>query len=284
MPLKTSLILLAATGVAAAGVAESRSGNEIEIITPPPTPAVFAPEIVSTGFDEYGLTVTADWRELYFTRIEGETSTIMTSRRIDGRWEQPETAPFSGGGNDSHPYLLVGSDQLIFTSRRPCPGARNTVNVWMVQRRGDGWGSPRSPGPPLTDQLVHAATMAPDGSMWATGLVQFPAGEHGFEAPRAPQPPVKGSHPAVTVDGSWLVFSARATGSVGSNDLYAVHLAHGQLQGRPVSLSGGVNTPAVESSPTFSGDGAALFFSRNGDIYWVATAAVLPDITEGTNQ
>ncbi|MCP4572544.1 MAG: hypothetical protein GY838_09365 [bacterium] len=257
-------------------VAAIASAGDLPAPTPPPSPELFAPGIVSTDKHEFGLTVTADWRELYFTRLDGESSSVLTCRRTGDGWSDPIEASFSNSGNDSHPYLAPGRGLMVFTSRRPCPGAGDALNIWFAARNDDGWAPPHSPGPPLTDRTVHAATMGPDGTIWATGLVRFSPGDEGYAGPARPVPPLAGSHPTASPDGSWLVFSARGTGSVGGKDLYVVRLVDGRIQGEPTPLAGGVNSSVGESSPTFSGDGTALFFSRGGQIYWVATDTALP--------
>jgi hypothetical protein len=100
---------------------------------PPGTSAVvFAPGLVSGAGEEYGVAVTEDWSEIYFTRLAGERSTIMRTRRVGTDWTPAAPASFSGEYNDSHPWLAGSGRELYCVSQRPCPGARQALNVWLV--------------------------------------------------------------------------------------------------------------------------------------------------------
>jgi WD40-like Beta Propeller Repeat len=274
-----SLMLSLTVLLALVGFQAAASGSQEYQPSPPQVPEIFARGTVSTAEHEFGLTTGVDWQEIFFTRLVGDESVIMTTQWLDGRWAVPSEASFSGSGNDGHPFISPGGQRLTFTSRRPCPGAVDPHNIWIVERDGGKWGAATAPGSPLNDQTVHAPTVAPGGTIWDTGLVRFAANKNRYDTRRRLSPPIKGSHPTASPDGNWLVFAARRSDSVGGKDLYVIGLSEGEPIGQPVALLGGVNSSSNESSPTFSGDGTALFFSRSGDIYWIATAQALPETT-----
>jgi hypothetical protein len=66
---------------------------------------LFAPGIISTGDYESHATFTPDGREMYFLKMAPNFSrwTIFISRYNNGRWSQPEVAPFSGQYQDADP-------------------------------------------------------------------------------------------------------------------------------------------------------------------------------------
>jgi Tol biopolymer transport system component len=193
----------------------------------------------------------------------------MVSLRAGNAWSNPVPTSFSGEQNDAHPWLTPDGQRLFFISRRPCPGAKQALNVWVVQRTGEGWSDPESLGRPVTEQTVHAPSVAASGTIYATGLVRLRFSGQRYTAPEQLSPSVKGSHPAIAPDESFLVFSARRSGGLGSNDLYVVFRQEDGSWGEPRNLGPGVNTESVESSPTLSNDGKILFFSRREDIWWV---------------
>ena len=249
--------------------------------SPPGTPAsVFAPGLVSDTEQEYGVAVTEDWSEIYFTRLSGEQSVIMKTRRTGATWSLPIPASFSGQHNDSHPWLVPAGDKLYFVSRRPCPGAQQALNVWVVERSAEGWTAPRSLGSPVTDQTVHAPSVSESGAIYATGLMRLRHSGGQYLAAEPLTPDVDGSHPAVAPDESFVVFSARRAGALGGTDLYVVFQQPDDSWTDPANLGPNVNTDRAESSPTLSSDGRFLFFSRQEDIWWVDAAvidAVRPD-------
>lgn len=238
------------------------------------TATVFAPGLVSSPAQEYGLTVDEDWSEIYFTRLSGEQSMIMTVHRVGESWSSATQASFSGQYIDAHPWLAAGGNRLYFVSRRPCPGARQALNVWFVERSVDGWSNPRSLGSPVTDQTVHAPTVGASGTIYATGLIQLRRSEGQYLPAERLTPDISGSHPAISPHEDFIVFSARRADGFGGNDLYVVFRQTDESWSGPVNLGPSVNSDRVESSPTLSSDGRVLFFSRQEDIWWVNAAVV----------
>jgi hypothetical protein len=233
------------------------------------TASVFAPGMVSGPAQEYGLTADRAWSEIYFTRLEGDQSVVMVTLRAGGSWSEPVPASFSGEFIDAHPLLTPDGQRLLFVSRRPCPGAQQALNVWVVERTPDGWSAPEPLGRPVTEQTVHAPSVASSGNIYATGLVRLRFSGDRYTSPEPLVPPLTGSHPAIASDESFLVFSAGRDGGFGSNDLYVVFREDDGTWSQPKNLGAGVNTESVESSPTLSNDGSFLFFSRRDDIWWV---------------
>jgi hypothetical protein len=238
------------------------------------TASMFAPGLVSSAAQEYGIAVSKDWSEIYFTRLTGEHSVIMMIHRSGDAWSPATPAPFSGQYDDSHPWLAAGGDTLYFVSRRPSAGAHQELNVWFVERSGDGWAAPASLGSPVTDQTVHAPSVSAVGTIYATGLIQLRVvGERYLPAERL-TPDIEGSHPAIASDESFLVFSARRRDGFGGKDLYVIFRDSDSSWTTPVNLGTAVNTHSGESSPTLSSDGRFLFFSRQGSIWWVDATVI----------
>lgn len=239
------------------------------------TPLVFAPGIISkNGTDEWGLAVDADWTEIFFSRAENDKSTLYRMARQADSWSEPVVAVFSGRYSDSHPVFSPDGKRLFFGSRRPCPGARVELNLWLVEKTDGRWSAPRSLGPPLTDQTIHAASLSPDGDIYATGLVVFEKGSTGYQPPRKLRPDTPGSQPAVSPDGRSIVFSQRDPRGFGGTDLNVIFKKADGSWTQPINLGNDINTGLGETSPTFSRDGRFLFFSRRGDIWWVSASTL----------
>ncbi len=241
---------------------------------PDTTPRVFLPDIVSGPAQEYGLTVTEDWSEVYFTRDEGERPTIMMLTCTDDGLHLPVAAPFSGRFIDGHPSLLPDGQRMVFVSRRPCPGAKQALNPWMVKRTEGGWSAPQSLGKPVIDQTVHAPCFSSIGTIFASGIIEFRASDQGYLPAEKLSPDIEGYAPAIAPNESFLVFSARRSGGFGGTDLYVAFAAPDGSWREPQNLGAGINTEHVEGSPTLSLDGRYLFFSRHQDIWWVSTDVI----------
>ena len=67
-------------------------------------PEVFAPGIVSTGDYEQSNSFSPDGRAFYYTLVGPKFGVTLFIHMKDGKWNQPQTAPFSGKYNDYYPF------------------------------------------------------------------------------------------------------------------------------------------------------------------------------------
>ena len=82
------------------------------------------------------------------------------------------------------------------------------------------------------------------------------------------------SSPRVSPDTMCLIFHSNNPGGFGSYDLYiSFKDASGDwMEAR--NMGPDINTAADEGDATFSPDGQYIFFSRDGDIYWVSALII----------
>jgi len=234
--------------------------------TPPGDSAiVFAPGIVSTSVDEYRLVVSPTGKEIAFTRA----AVIMIMRK-DGKsgWTDPAPAfaPYDSKG--SEPCFSSDGSKLYFCSRRNLPGAKEALNAWVSEKSDGAWGKPRHLGHPVIDQTVHACSVTADGSIYCSGLTILECIDGVYQTARPLSPPVKGWHPFVSPDGSFLIFD-KYVENTRNSDLYIIFQRDDHTWTYPVNMGPHVNTANSESTASVSPDGAYLFFTRHRDIYWV---------------
>jgi hypothetical protein len=88
-------------------------------------PTIFGAGVISTGDYETHPAFTPDGQTLYFVKSTPTFSfwTIVVSRFVNGRWTEPEVAPFSGRYSDADPFITADGQQLYFISARPAPNA-----------------------------------------------------------------------------------------------------------------------------------------------------------------
>lgn len=138
-------------------------------------PEVFAPGIVCTGIMERDMAVSPDGREIYFGISVGNGVTIMGTRLQEGRWTEPEVAPFAADPNYFHfePCLSPDGRRIFFLTNRPGLGKEAKPgwayqNIWAADRRPDGtWGEPYDPDPALNgDTQQFFPSLTRDGTLY----------------------------------------------------------------------------------------------------------------------
>ena len=275
-------------------------------VTEPVTePTLFAPGVISTGQNEFGIAFSPDGREAYFTRSSGGRGgrpRIFVSRVVDGAWSEPEPASFSTGWEEG-PFLTPDGDRLLFSSRRDVPGwgpVPGNNNLWMVERGPEGWAAPvplaGDVNKPRVDQRNAPGRSEAGGVLLADGTLLYSTqeepeqGEDIYAADQVdgrfvdPRPmllnsPGRESSPAVSPDGRLLVFHGFRDARAQSDDLFlSERTEYGWSDPRP--LPEPINSPeADEGWASFSRDGRLLFFSsdrgRGGmSIYYVGVEAL----------
>ena len=199
-------------------------------------PALFAPDTIPAGADDGAAAFAPDGATVYFMRATGDGSTLMESRRRDGRWSVPTVAPFSGRWHDLDPAMAPDGSFLLFASNRPTApggppldavhaGKRHVgqgMNLWRVDRQGDHWGAPvRLPDVVNRCSLIASPSIAADGSLYFIGcagprgdfaLLRAPYHDGRYAAPRAVALGDAGAtvrDPAIAPDGSFIVASIK---------------------------------------------------------------------------
>jgi Tol biopolymer transport system component len=261
-----------------------------------PEPAVLAEGVISTDAEEYRLSLTSDGTTAYFARgdaffPQSRRATIFESRLVDGVWAQPEVASFSGQYPDIDPWVAPDGSYIVFSSIRPVGGAaRSDVELFRVDRAGDGWSEPIHLASLGSGSDELGASVAADGTIvfasdraggaggWDLYTAVAEGDEWGDPEPlTALNTAIWEFNPAIDAAGDRLLFtSINRDGGSGLGDLFVSERAGGTWgAARPLSL----NTSADEYHPSLSPDGATLYFVRrqgDGDLYEVPGAEVAP--------
>jgi len=262
-----------------------------------PEPELFGEGVISTPDDELGITFAPDGDTAYFTKRTPTTNTpprlvICVTRRLGGRWGEPQVAPFSGRFNDFSPTISPGGARMFFASDRPvtgraaaAPGAPPDVDLWVMERvgAGTGWSEPRNLGAPINSpEAEQNPSVAADGTLYfssdrAGGKGSFDLYRSRLVAGRYAEPEnladlnsaASEGQPCVAPDQSFIVFAAigRDDALHGEGvlyprgDLYVSFRGASGAWSAPRNLGAPINSTAAESNPSLSPDGRWLYFT-----------------------
>jgi hypothetical protein len=225
-------------------------------------PIKFAPGIVSTGDDDSCFEISLSGEEIVFTR-EGKIYVIKQDQ--NGVWSSPYPLPFSGG----EPSFSKDGKKIYFNSRDNFPGAKVPLNVWVAQKSNNQWEKPSPLGEPVTNQTVHAPTIAGNGNIYASGIIRLKVFDGNYLLPEQLNPAIEGHHPFIAADESFLIFDKRPSIQGNPADLYITFRNSDDTWTNPVRLDDNINTSALETNAFVTPDGKYMFFTRRFDIYWV---------------
>lgn len=284
------LLFVASSITGCVATEESPVAEEFPVLTGPylgqtppgDEPRLFAPGIVNTGLYTRDVAMVPDGSEIYFGVNVGnyELTAIMMSRQVDGRWTEPEVAPFSADPRWSDIEPAIGADgkTFYFASTRPAGGGdepESHHSIWAMDRSGNSWGEPyRLPDnindgssnfyPSVTkDGTLYFTRDLPDGgnAIFRSRLVD---GE--YQEPEKLPEQVNATqnqfNAFVAPDESYVIVPIFGMeDSHGSTDYYIVFRNRDDTYCDPINLGDKINTDGgLEYAPYVSPDGQYFFF------------------------
>ncbi len=268
-----AITMTAVSASQAAQTAPYDSAKPLQHATP------FAPGIISTGDYESHAAFTPDGRELYFLKLAPNFSrwTIFVSRYNNGRWSEPEVAPFSGQFQDADPYITADGKHFYFISDRPVEtgGKRQSHHdIWVMDKTDSGWSAPRHlPAPVNSDAdewypvalkngTLHFGSQRKESNGFSDIYRAVPQPDGGYSVENL-GPPVNsgaGEYEAFVTEDERLLLLAitRRPDSLGDIDLYVSHKQSDGKWSEPVNLGPEINSSGRELSPKLTPDGKYL--------------------------
>lgn len=263
-----------------------------------PEPEIFALDFVSMQEQEHCcVTFTPDgsaafWSVSFVISDQGYTDGgIMSTRLENGRWTPPELAFFSQGLelDDDAPFCTSDGKRIYFLSRRPLQPGRGLgkENVWFVEKSDGGWGEPQPLGRAVNAKDVHWQisvsndyTLCFHSGQDGICCSRYVDGEYAEPVPltNPAGDNFNGGCPFIAADESYIIFTDRREGGLGSDDLYITFKDREGNWTRPVIMGPEINSSGSERCPIVSHDGQYLFFlsSRQGsvDVFWAGAGVI----------
>jgi len=187
---------------------DSYQCNYLNEPLPDSIPKLFVKDVISTGVDESSFEINKYGDEMIFAR-EGK---IMILHKTDTGWTEPTVATFSGKQIDGECCFSPGGDKIYFASRRPLPGAAEPMNTWISEKINNIWQDPNPVKEPLYHQTTHAVTVSSSGNLYCSGIDLYTYLNNQFSQKVEAGPNLKGTHPFVAPDESYILFCKRVEG------------------------------------------------------------------------
>jgi hypothetical protein len=245
---------------------------------PGDTAELFAPGIVSNGFNNRDMAMMPDGSEFYFAvnMRNFELSTIFTIQQTDGGWNGPYVPPFARDQNMKFLEPAISPDGSKFFFVASHKDGKNNNDIWVMNRQAEGWGKPIKLGDSINTTVSETfPSLTNSGTLYFSRVSDDPGVEHIYrsklvdgkytEAERLPDNVNCGKtrfNAFVAPDESYLIVSVYGReDSLGSIDYYIVYRNQQDEWSEPVNLGDKINTAgAQEYSPFVSRDGNYFFF------------------------
>jgi Tol biopolymer transport system component len=237
-------------------------------------PEVFAPGVVSSPFEEVAATFMPDGNTVYFA--QGTLAMeICFSKKVNGEWQKPAVAAFSGRWGDWDPFLAPDGRRIYFVSNRPLDTTgdnklKRQPHLWYADHLdGDRWsdaqyfkesfnldGVPNfAPSVSRAQDLFFYSPQRDKTGKAKSFYVKWQGNHYGEPQALLLNGDAEVGDPYIAPDERYIIF-------VSDNDLYiSYRVADGWGAGQ--KLGPQVNDGSSIYDPTVSPDGKMLFYTSN---------------------
>jgi len=171
----------------------------------------------------------------------------------------------------------------------PGSTAAKDIDIWYVERIGEGWSEPINAGSPINSPLnefyisfsqagdMYFASRSPeeDAPQYAYDIYRAAFDGNTYAQPEKLPAEINTSRyeadAFIAPDESYLIFASHRRAGLGKGDLYISFKDENGNWTQAQNMGEGINTELHELCPIISPDGKYLFFTSNQDIYWVST-------------
>ncbi|QHT72135.1 hypothetical protein GXP67_22565 [Rhodocytophaga rosea] len=257
---------------------------------PGSTPQIFAPGIVSVKDRyEFGSVFTKDGKDFYFAIEEEKRPRIECIKYENDKWSEPAKVLASDKYGYNDPFLSPDEQRLFFISDQAMDGKgdKKDIDIWYVERQKDGWSKPLNAGKEINSaHNEYYISFTKGGTMYYSSNKQAenvksnkydiytsPFSKSAFGASTRLGSAINSEHYEADVfvspNEDYLIYCAERPDGVGRGDLWISFKDSKGQWGKAKNMGNAINTQGYEFCPFVTADGKYLFFSRDGDIFWV---------------
>jgi hypothetical protein len=171
-------------------------------------------------------------------------------------------------------------------------GEKKDIDIWYIERQAGKWSEPINAGASINSgKNEYYISFTSKGAIYFSSNrgtskendknydIYTSSWEAGtFQPARKLGPSVNSPHYEADVfvspDESYLIYCAERPDGKGRGDLWISFSDSDGQWSQARNMSTAVNTPGYEFCPFVTADNKYLFFSREGDIYWVTTQVI----------
>ena len=271
------IFFFSAAAVVAADNGEA-AVSYLDQIPPGDTAQLFAPGIVSNGFNNRDMAMMPDGSEFYFAvnMRNFNLSTIVSLQKTEDGWDGPRVPAFARDQKMKFLEPAISPDGTKFLFVASQKDGKNNNDIWVMNREATGWGEPEKLADVINTSVSETfPSLTNSGTLYFSRVSDDPSVEYIYrsrledgkytEAERLPDKVNCGKtqfNAFVAPDESYLIVSVYGReDSLGSIDYYIVYRNQQDQWSEPVNLGDRINTAgAQEYSPFVSRDGMYFFF------------------------
>jgi Tol biopolymer transport system component len=236
------------------------------------TPEIFAPGIVSTGYNERIAAFTPDGKEFYFILYGAPHMVILYMKEEKGRWTRPRVSPFSGK-YDAEFNISPDGNTIVYASEQPenSQGKPGKGHIWLVERGDKDWREPKIINP----SFYGYPSLSKNGHLYFNPRLEDGFGGEDIWVSKYvngeyTEPENLGSSvnsqidevdPFIAPDESYIIFLRRDENGYGRFDLFISYQKDNGSWTNAKNMGEPINSTASEICPSISPDGKYFFFT-----------------------
>ncbi|MTI32104.1 PD40 domain-containing protein [Xanthovirga aplysinae] len=229
--------------------------------------------VISSKDFEFNFTLTEEGDLAFFSKAvlpDWRHMSIVYAEKKNGKWSEPQLAPYSGRYRDADPFIAPDQSKLIYISNRPSKYQKkpSDFSLWYVLPPFEKTKEPRLlEGDFYEVGIPTYPSFSLNGNLYfsSKGHIYFVKNEDGkYGKARklfANRSKPTDGNPVVAPDESFIIFTSRSReGGYGQADLFVSFNNNGKWS-EAVNLGPKINSYGRDSDPGLSTDGKTLYFT-----------------------
>ncbi|MCX6150464.1 MAG: T9SS type A sorting domain-containing protein [Ignavibacteriales bacterium] len=220
--------------------------------------------------DEYGLAVSPDLSEIFYTASGTGYGLMVMNKQPDGSWSTPKVANLRRNNSEEFEAFYTYDGSKVFFSYMV---GEYDSKITYVEKTSDGYSTPVDMSDsPINSYSVFWSTLSKNNTMYFTNftlreIYKSELVDGKYKEIKAVGLPNGSYHPFISPDEDLVLFDY-------NGDIFIAFIMTDGKFGVPIKLGSQINTSYWEGCSSLSPDGKYIFFSRyndikeKGDIYW----------------